>query len=232
MDVGQFIALIDSKALYFARVHELGDPWEAALPSGLKQRASETLGANSPISEYYNLAALQAVVSCWHENEYESVAMWRLYTSGSEGVALNTTVDKLKRALSNQSWSVTIGKVKYIDHEADDDGTAPVFDTLGPLFCKRRSFEHEREVRAVIANPAEPELSRAAADEIQPGQTFTVPWPLADHGLHVPIDISVLVTRLVVSPKFPPWAIRAFQRLVDNFGLAVRVESSDLLKTP
>ena len=82
MDVARFIALLDSKALYFARVFELGDPWEAAWPSGLKQRAVETLGASGQMFGYYQLAAAQAVVSCWHENDNESVAMWRLYTSG------------------------------------------------------------------------------------------------------------------------------------------------------
>jgi hypothetical protein len=30
MDLGRFLALIDQKALYFARLHEFEDPWEGA----------------------------------------------------------------------------------------------------------------------------------------------------------------------------------------------------------
>jgi hypothetical protein len=59
MDVARFLAFIQSKSLYFARVFELGDPWEAAWPSGLKRRAVEELGASGQIFGYYQLAAAQ-----------------------------------------------------------------------------------------------------------------------------------------------------------------------------
>jgi hypothetical protein len=233
MDVGRFIALLDSKGLYFARVHELGDPWEAAWPSGLKERAVEMLGASGEIFDYYQMAASQAVVSCWHENERESVAMWRLYTTGLEGVAVKTTIGHLKRALGEEPCSVTIARVLYIDHEADDDGLAPNFNVLGPLFCKRRSFQHEREVRAVIANPDEAKLKKVIAEQ-QPdlGHTFTVSSSGLDRGLLVPVDMSVLVQSIVVSPQFPSWAIEALQRVIERSGLVVTAESSDLLKRP
>jgi len=233
MDVARFVAVLDSKALYFAGVFELGDPWEAAWPSGLKQRAVEMLGASGQMFGYYQMAAAQAVVSCWHENDSESVAMWRLYTSGAEGVAIQTTVGQLKNALAEEPRSVTIGKVQYIDHKIDDDGTAPSFNVLGPILCKRRSFLHEREVRVVIANPDEAEVQRIFAD-VQPvlGQTFTVPSTLGERGLVVPVDLSVLVRRIVVSPQFPDWALKALQRVIEHSGLAVTSELSDLIKKP
>ncbi len=31
-------------------------------------------------------------VSCWHENETESEAMWKLYLKSGDGVAIQTTV--------------------------------------------------------------------------------------------------------------------------------------------
>src|ERR1700733_1393310 len=194
MDIGRFIALLDSKALYFARLHELGDPWEAALPSGLTQRAAKIFGASNNVSEYYRMISAQAVVSCWHENEHESVAMWRLYTSGSEGVAIKTTIGQLKKALSDSSWTVTIGWVRYIDHGTDDDGLAPILNVLGPVFCKRRSYQHEYEVRAVIADPDEPGYMEVI-NELNPtvGQTFTVPSSRGNRGLLVPVDLSVLI---------------------------------------
>lgn len=212
MDVARFVALLDSKALYFARLFELNDRWEAARPSGLKQR----LGARVHWIAHYRLAAKQAVVSCWHQNDNESVAMWRLYTSGAEGIAIKTTIGQLKSALVKEPRSVTIGKVEYIDHETDDDGTAPRLNVLGPIFCKRQSFLHEREVRVVIANPHD----------------LTCPSTLRERGLVVPVDLPVLVQRIVVSPQFPDWALKALQRVIQNSGLAVTAELSDLIKKP
>jgi hypothetical protein len=159
--------------------------------------------------------------------------MWRLYTSGSEGVAIKTTIGHFKKAIERDVRAVTIGRVRYIDHNTDDDGLAPSFNVLGPLFCKRQSFRHEREVRAVIANPDEAEF-REALSQIKPvlGQTLTVPWPMGQGGLAVPLDISTLVQKIVVSPQFPEWAIGALQKVIERSNLRVIAESSDLLKRP
>jgi hypothetical protein len=35
-------------------------------------------------------------VNCWHENEVESVAMWKLYTHGKDVVAIQTKLSNLK----------------------------------------------------------------------------------------------------------------------------------------
>jgi hypothetical protein len=203
MDWARFIAFIQTRKLYFARIRELDDPWETALPEGLKHRAVKTLGASEQIYDYYQLAAGQAVVSCWHESTYESVAMWRLYTTGAEGVAINTTVGRLKQALGTDTPEVIIGRVQYIDHAADDDGLAPTFNVLGPLFCKRQSFQHEREVRAVIPNPDEAELRKAVAQiQPEPGQIVTVPVRLGNGGLSVSVDVELMLQRIVVRHDF------------------------------
>ena len=35
-------------------------------------------------------------VTCWNASEHESHALWRIYCSTSEGVAIQTTLDRLK----------------------------------------------------------------------------------------------------------------------------------------
>jgi len=37
-------------------------------------------------------------VNPWHKNEFESAAMWKLYLKSEEGVAIRTTVERLKHA--------------------------------------------------------------------------------------------------------------------------------------
>ena len=97
MDLARFLALIDRKELYFSRLHEFEDTWEGAWSP------SDPLFRRDP--EYMKLAASHLtsslpLVSCWHENETESVAMWKLYVSGKEGVAIKTTVLSLIQLLS------------------------------------------------------------------------------------------------------------------------------------
>ena len=102
MDVARFLTLIHEGKLYFARGHELGDPWEGVWT---KPASDQILSRNSPEfdrqwAKEFNSCAL---ISCWHENDRESVAMWKLYVSGREGVALKTTAGRLERVLTNSA---------------------------------------------------------------------------------------------------------------------------------
>ena len=34
------------------------------------------------------------LVNCWHQNEFESEAMWRLYSENNKGIAIQTTLQR------------------------------------------------------------------------------------------------------------------------------------------
>ena len=51
-------------------------------------------------------------------------------------------------------------------------------------------------------------------------------------GQAVPVDLSTLIERIVVSPDFPKWAIGSLQKAVEAAGVGVQVESSGLLDRP
>ena len=54
-------------------------------------------------------------ISCWHCNESESEAMWKLYsTNVNNALAIQTTYQQLYEALDKDP-AIEIGKVKYID---------------------------------------------------------------------------------------------------------------------
>jgi hypothetical protein len=67
MDVARFLTLISERRLYFARLHELGDPWEGAW---LKADSDEFLSGENlesrrrAVQEFNRLV----LISCWHEN--------------------------------------------------------------------------------------------------------------------------------------------------------------------
>ena len=93
-------------------------------------------------------------------NEYESMAMWRLYLTGSEGVAVKSTYQRLIDSFplfdgvrkgrnednTEKELLIHVGVVHYVDYESSDPPAAP------RILLKRKSFEHEREIRAVATD--------------------------------------------------------------------------------
>jgi hypothetical protein len=239
-DLSQFLWLLSRHSLYFAHLSKFDDHWEGAIPagsiegliraytSGAQKHAlsgeipdSATLNPNALKYFKWFLKSLQANygVSCWHLNDVESVAMWKLYVRGNDGVAIQTTVGRLKACLSHDPRNIFISRVNYLDHE-----TLPMEELISPhalipIVTKRRSFLHESEVRVI--------LDRRRAKE---GEEEELRQKLS--GEAISVDISKLIERIVASPDYPGWAIANLQEIVALAGLDVRVETSDLLRRP
>jgi hypothetical protein len=143
-------------------------------------------------------------------------------------------------------------RVRYIDHDIDDVEDGPEFVPEAPLFCKRRSYEFEREVRFAILpafageqitsqfglTPAISEGRESGVVEFRVGKDWnpdfgmTVPHLSGRGGFAVPVDLVTLIDRIVVSPRYPRWAIRSLQAILDQFGVPAEVETSDLIRVP
>jgi hypothetical protein len=165
--------------------------------------------------------AKATTVNCWHANEGESEAMWRLYGENGKAVAVETTLEALTLSIQQRDspHAVFIYPVKYLDF----------FDsTLQPKDCvveghlmpllKRISYQHEREVRAFISKIAP--NPRAGADV-----AFWKPEPI-----RLPVDVNVLVKAIHISPyagePFPSSVVK----ICEAFGLSPGiVQPSQLL---
>jgi hypothetical protein len=230
MNLSSFLSLISSKRLYFSRLAELRrkdggsdpDTWEAFLaPSYHHSLQTMFEGTNIPSDIPVRLVTgmiSRAAVSCWHRNEHESIAMWKLYTAGKDGVAISTTMGNLKKALSTCAEDVFLGSVSYVDYFRD----MPNEDRWGlvPVFRKRTSYAHEQEVRAAIISP-----DWASASELLKESSRA--------GVAVEVDTSVLIEHIVLSPDYPHWGIGALERIIGDAGLKPDIMAkSDLLKEP
>ena len=87
------------------------------------------------------------MVSSWHINEYESFAMWQIFTQKSEGLAIQSTLGRLQQALIPENqYEQHIGAVNYIDYKKE---YIPFDNAFFPFFLKRKSFKYERKIRII-----------------------------------------------------------------------------------
>jgi hypothetical protein len=196
LDLPRFISLLSTEALSFARVDSLDDPFEGSIPPAVyeqwKNRHSELVAtARRGLRK-------QAFVSCWHANNTESEAMWRLYCGSRDGIALQTTYEKLDASLPR---GVFIGQMTYLDYECDVE---PPGDTLALLMRKREAFEHEHEIRALVWPHTAPQLAPRELDEDV--RVINVPWSAPE-----------FLERIYVSPYAEEWYRDVVLEVLERF---------------
>ncbi len=228
MDFTKFVALIDSKCLYFTRADKFNDPFEGSwprmnviarqlLPPGIpdETRKSFLLHMQNMSALKRNLPKFNAI-NCWHMNAHESAAMWKLYLKSDEGIAIQSTYRNLKEAIIDDE-KFFLGVVKYIDYESEwiDAG-----NFLSPFAFKRKSFEHEQEVRAIITKwPAAENFFDFSVETIK-------------HGLNVRVDLDRLIQKVYVAPNAPAWFSDLVKGVVQRYGYSFSVAHSRLDEQP
>lgn len=219
MPLSCFLWMLKECKLYFSRPAQFkDDPYEGTIPFSGADQIPENLKAA------YGLQRKLAAISCWHMNDCESVAMWKLYVKGPDGVAIQSRVGALKR-LEERSPFV-VGKVEYINFQTESQRrfVEPLrwLQPYLPIFQKRKSYQHEQEVRVVILNPCDVPYQTCVPPERRAGDT----------GFPVSIRLTDVMERIVVSAEYPPFAVASLQQDVGAAGLRIGIERSDLLRPP
>jgi hypothetical protein len=199
MDFTKYVAMLHRKALFFARADEMPDPFEGRYG---RRRQPDQPARPDPQS-----LRQRVLLSCWHENDHESAAMWRIYLSGEDGIAIVSSFARLREALSPTAEPIVAGKVQYVD---DHQGAQPCDDELAPFFCKRKSYEYEREVRL---------LCRADDATDQPGR-------------YMAVHLDKLIEKVVIAPSAEAWLLDLVSSVTQKYGLQVPVSASSMLNPP
>jgi len=223
MDFTKFVALVATKTLFFCQLDLFEDPFEGSYSKAnvaLRPQVYKDIPKNqletmmSTMSSFARWVREWTYVNCWHANEFESAAMWKLYAQINEAVAIETDYQTLSNALPPRAF---LGLVNYIDYETE---WLPEGNIFYPSVHKRKSFEHEREVRAVIQELPSNEKG------IQTGLKNST------SGLHIPIDVGVLVKCVHVSPTSPDWLRTLTEDTAKQFGVSLEVRKSNLFSEP
>lgn len=232
-DLPKLLEMLRTKSLFFARSDTLGDPFEGSvpLPSSSEAMRAPLLGIAGMTPELTHRMILETskrrseakdwmYCNCWHLNENESFAMWRLYTKADESICIRTTYSKLAAALPNKSF---LGLINYRDYRSDALTTGNLFEAF---MSKRRSFEHEREVRALVW--------RVKVEGLPPVNTLPENTHLTpdETGVIVPIDVDAVVEEIYVSPTSGSWFRDLVEDACAQYGLKTQVRQSDLSGQP
>jgi hypothetical protein len=235
MDLARFLSILEKRALFFPSVATLAeiDPYEGE-PALAKIRAAQARGTealrtfrlNAEIFKHLNF------FNCWHLNDGESDAMWKLYIKGAEGIAIQSTVDRLRASFRNSpSYIVYMAKVEYVDHAKLMIPTDTMLGHSDYMF-KRRAFQHEQELRlGTYRSDVRSEFVDNEGRIKTPSSAVRIDDILLSpgrKGVSVDADIPVLIERVVISPFSPTWFSDLVASLSKRLGYAFEVVPSEM----
>lgn len=235
MDFSKFMAVLQQGGLYLPRADKLDDPFEGATglaarqaewdefylsyyrnlvlshppgyptPKYSKEQIESQANTLLQSIKAFSLEASRLLVSCWHGNNVESEALWRLYSPPPvPGIAIRSTVGKLWHACA-ESQDALVGRVHYVDFRRS-------FASIQKerIFQKRQSLSHESEVRIVLQN-----------DRHSPAE-----------GKLLICDLNNLISDVTISPFAPPWFLEVVSRTIEKYEYSFALKRSELLDQP
>jgi len=212
LDFTKFISLLETRSLYFSRSDKLPDPHEGVYGKFGKIHRPVIGNAVNPerqkLYDNYKKIRQSVFLNCWHENEHESAAMWDLYLKSNEGIAIQSTFKKLTGCFGVSGRpNIHIGRVKYLDYQKEN---LPTGNDLRLFMHKRKSFEHENEIRALIHDENDSEKN----------------------GIFVPVDVPALIEKIYVAPTAEYWILDLVKSITKKYELNNEVIKSSLFDDP
>lgn len=221
MDFTKFVSLLEKKCLFLSRVDMFDDPYEGATSHANSEirpflYKDQGLPPNAVLqmSMFMKMTRQWTYVNCWHMNQSESAAMWKLYAQTNEAVAIQSTFSKLHQSLPSDTY---LGKVNYIDYDKD---WLPEGNAFRPYVHKRRSFEHEKELRVLMQ------------DLPSTGSGFDHNLINIELGKSIEINLSELIEHVYVSPTAPNWFYDVVCGVSKRYGYEFDIKQSKLSRNP
>jgi hypothetical protein len=257
MDVLKLLDILENSRLWFARMDLQDDPREGGLTEiELKQlrdaRSHEKPEVHEALLRAYEKMRRKWFLNCWTECS-ESMAMWDLYAGSRGGVAIKSTVGRLKSALNIAAEGIYITRAEYMGWST----TCWSNCLVGMYFRKAFGFVHEREVRMMIYQEDSGDLPKAEREQWQQlrDTLFLLPSQLTDserklcrrilseaedaaalrstkQGVFAQIETSKLIEEIIVGPRSAIWH-ELVSSVVQRYGIIKdKVRRSELTYSP
>ncbi len=242
LDFDKFKSLLETKSLFFCRTDKFSDPFEGSIPRRESEFRLTTYKNHANQFQYEfdeekaieNIKGIQlrhqkfkrgVVVNCWHINETESDAMWRLYLKSNEGVAIQSTKERVENVIDKTAEEISLSKVRYLDYEKDIwyhkvEYPHTSYNLIVPLIHKRIEFVHEQEFRMFI--------------QIQDAIKNDKYWDTEpiEKGKLVEVDLLSLIENVYLPPTIDMETTDKIMTLADNLGYKFNYLKSKLSSNP
>jgi hypothetical protein len=239
LDFSKFMNLLENSNIFFPIVDLFEDKLEGfhnalgendyydvtnegqiiKIDSALDERQIENSQLFKGYSSHHVDALRKSVgVSCWRFSEHESHAMWKVFLSSNEGVAIRTTFNDISKGIkcSKENQNICIGKVNYVDFKKNK---IPIDNMFNPLFHKNIHFKNEEELRILayeVNNIDKGTFEIGNLKEMHPGITLE-------------FDYKVIIKEIIVSPYAPEWFFDLVKKLcIDKYELDVKINWSQI----
>lgn len=213
MDFTRLVNMLEERGLFFRRADSFADRFEGTISQPVRdflEKGQERIGPEQ-YAEMVRKVRASSFVNCWHMNESESAAMWKLFSSSTaQSICIQSTYARLREVLPED---VHLGTVKYISYDRDE---IPFDDFWWPLLHKRKSFEYERELRAVWSDM---EALRANGGARRAGV-----WKQ--------VDLPRLIEKVYVSAEADRWFLKLVRKVLRRYDTDLEVRQSDLADEP
>ena len=234
MSFEKFVSLLDTKSLFFTRADKFDDPFEGFMPPSVKEDYVHTIGDINTLEKFRENWRKYIMCSCWHHAEEESMAMWDKYHLHNSGIAIKTTFGDFKNCLV-EGYEVFLGKIEYINHYE-----YPVPQNLDEMnmiyswyFYKRRTFEYEREFRAILADFSFLRDYFDSEGNLNPETIVNREFPeICDIGISFNVDVNRLIGEVITSPYVADWVTETVRSVAHKYEFDFKVNSSTLLDEP
>lgn len=209
----KFLSLVTSSQLFFAPAASFQDPFEGDYGVAAKQQIRDQYGDGQYSRDFNTFEFLRqhTYISCWHENQHESDAMWKLYGNAIAVKAKFSNISKL--LIWSEAEVKCSGRVNYIDYATEQVNFE---NSYLAYFFKRLSFAHEKEVRFLIQEHRD--------------DWNAYPDPAA--GKFAPLNINGEFEEIVLSPTMEPHVAKAIEQVMKLTGISIPVCRSKLLTRP
>jgi hypothetical protein len=205
LSYSKFESLINSEAIFFCQAKRFEDKYEGSMTL-LDMGSINGTDLEVELRRMYdapNAWRAYTAVNCWHINEHQSRAMWSLYIPDNQGIAIQSTVDRLAKSFedltqfgNHRSGSVSYSSLTDLQLGANFSSSELVF------FRKRPEYAYEQEYRVIILSK---DLNKIHLNG----------------GLFVPVNLKTLIELIYIAPNEPNWKKEYIQNAVKHLNLTV-----------
>jgi len=279
MGLPKYLSLLQDRSLFFRSLEMVAgsDPFEGTLPASrfvhrkwasiddvpehirdkfLRPDESDPEFKLQRLKDIAELRIRQAYayrrsyfINCWHLSEFESAAMWDIYSRRNEAIAIKSSESRFQAAFANAHQDIMGGKIVYGEY-ADEDFEMDDSNAFTPVLHKRNSFSYEQEYRLVYWDTSVtskqirsqngffrwnghvvPDIKDIGIMNVGRSEEEIESLPVQP-GYSISCDINALVEAIYISPLAKDWLLNVVKDVSLKYGLEAPVDKSPLMSKP